>query len=593
MSKPFPWSDWQSQHLARIDAYAAQIDILYQMAIREAVALAGTLSVDPKKPFRFASYPQTNERLKNLLQNMTLGMQTIVARGTADAWEGAGVKADAMVSHLMQTGQLSTSLAAQYMGARNGDALAAFQVRKVGGLGLSQRVFNYTGQFKQELELGLDVGINAGQSASQLSQSIRQYLQNPDQLFRRVRNERGQLVLSKAAKAYSPGRGVYRSSYKNAMRLTRTEINRSYREADSLRYQTMPFVVGIEVRRSNRGHVCDVCESLKGRYPKDFVFRGWHPQCRCNVISILATAEEMQKLTEMVLNGEDLSGFRSVNQIDKPHQGWANFVNTNRDKLNAAPVKPLFITENKPFVQAVKPQPAVQLTPFEAMKAAGWDPHGRTEEKFNELFPDWAGFDFDLFGKQVTKTLTEAGITVEKKQLTAYMGKLNMIVEGHKGKEYFYLERDFYRERQDDGSYKRVVKHEYLSIPDSLQGGGLSKQLFKDLYAQYTNASIDLIKVQANITVGGYAWARYGFTFSYQPDRRMVNSMAQKNLRGKDLEAFNKLWSRVKDEELFPMHLIAQQPFGKKLLLGTDWNGVMDLGNKEQRALFEDYLFGR
>ncbi|ARK08855.1 ADP-ribosyltransferase [Fibrella sp. ES10-3-2-2] len=369
MSKPFPWSDWQAQHLARIEAYAAQIDILYQIAIREAATLATNLPANPNKPFRFADYPQANERLKILLQNLTLGIQAVAVRGSADAWENAEVKNDAMVTHLMQTGELSASLASRFIGARNAQAQAAFQTRTVGaeGLGLSQRVFKYQGQFKQELELGLGVGMAAGQSAGQLSQSIRQYLQNPDQLFRRVRNQRGQLVLSQAARVYHPGRGVYRSSYKNAMRLTRTEINQAYREADALRYQAMDFVVGVEVRRSNRGGVCPVCEKLKGRYPKTFVFRGWHPQCRCFVISILATPEELQQLNQIELNGGDTSGFRSVNQIEQPHQGWSDFINQNRDKLNAAPVKPLFITENKPFVAAVKPEPA-KPSPFDELR---------------------------------------------------------------------------------------------------------------------------------------------------------------------------------------------------------------------------------
>ena len=55
------------------------------------------------------------------------------------------------------------------------------------------------------------------------------------------------------------------------------------------------FVVGMEVRRSNHVYDCDVCESLKGRYPKDFKFSGFHPHCRCVMISILATEEELLK----------------------------------------------------------------------------------------------------------------------------------------------------------------------------------------------------------------------------------------------------------------------------------------------------------
>ncbi|MFQ8804124.1 MAG: hypothetical protein ACLR8Y_02075 [Alistipes indistinctus] len=35
----------------------------------------------------------------------------------------------------------------------NSDALKAFQQRKIGGMGLSRKVWNYSQQYKQELEL--------------------------------------------------------------------------------------------------------------------------------------------------------------------------------------------------------------------------------------------------------------------------------------------------------------------------------------------------------------------------------------------------------------------------------------------------------
>lgn len=69
-------------------------------------------------------------------------------------------------------------------------------------------------------------------SAAQLSRLIRADLKEPERLFRWVRTKHGNLVLSKAAEQYHPGRGTYRSSYKNAMRLARTTINESFRQAD-------------------------------------------------------------------------------------------------------------------------------------------------------------------------------------------------------------------------------------------------------------------------------------------------------------------------------------------------------------------------
>lgn len=98
--------------------------------------------------------------------------------------------------------------------------------------------------------------------------------------------------LRKNAQAYHPGQGVYRSSYKNALRLARPETFIASRTADYERWQDIDFVVGIQVVRSNNPYECDVCGSLAGKYPKDFKFVGWHPNCRCRAIPILATDEE-------------------------------------------------------------------------------------------------------------------------------------------------------------------------------------------------------------------------------------------------------------------------------------------------------------
>ena len=75
----------------------------------------------------------------------------------------------------------------------------AFIQRKVSGLRLSDRVWNYTKQFKEEIELGLDLGIRGGLSADEISRELRSYLKHPDMLFRRVRDEHGVLQLSKRA----------------------------------------------------------------------------------------------------------------------------------------------------------------------------------------------------------------------------------------------------------------------------------------------------------------------------------------------------------------------------------------------------------
>ena len=171
--------------------------------------------------------------------------------------------------------------------ARRAEAVRAFLDRRDrGGFTPSGRVWRTAEQAMQHIETSLSEGLAEGRSAAELSRTIRQDLREPERLYRRVRDKNGILELSKPAKAYHPGAGVYRSSYRNALRLTRTEINVSYAEADFERWQGLDFVIGYEVRLSNN-HTCnghpftDICDELAGRYPKWFKFTKWHPQCRC------------------------------------------------------------------------------------------------------------------------------------------------------------------------------------------------------------------------------------------------------------------------------------------------------------------------
>ena len=231
-------------------------------------------------------------------------MKTVITQATDTEWRAACDKNDAFINSILKTSRLTPDEAQQYQ-ARNLEALQAFQKRKIEGMDLSQRVWKCTSDIKETIELGIDVGLGEGRSAQELSRDLRGYLNEPNALFRRVRDKYGNLNLSKAAKLYHPGRGVYRSSAKNAMRLARTEVNMAYRESEYLRWQQLDFVVGIRIWLSNNHTILDskgnpiplidVCDDLAGNYPKTFRFVGWHPQCRCVVTPILSDLDEFNK----------------------------------------------------------------------------------------------------------------------------------------------------------------------------------------------------------------------------------------------------------------------------------------------------------
>lgn len=268
------------------EKYARAIASIYDEAVNEFARIGKDLRPSPSKLFSFNDYPAAKRKADEILNGMAGKMKAKIIEGTEKNWLFASAKNDAFLSSIMDTSKVSKRLLNKYQN-RNIEALHSFQKRKVGGLDLSGRVWNYAGQMKKQMEFGLDIAIGEGRSAKELATDLKKYLAEPDKLFRRVRDKHGNLVLSRNAANYHPGQGVYRSSYRNALRLTRTEINMAYRESDQLRWQQLDFVIGYEVKRSNNEYDCDVCGSLAGQYPKDFKFVGWHPQCYDELSEVL------------------------------------------------------------------------------------------------------------------------------------------------------------------------------------------------------------------------------------------------------------------------------------------------------------------
>ncbi len=273
-----PLNPKDKSQIAKADIVAEKVRRLYLLAIDELVRNTKGLKIDPEKPFNFNKHPQLKAKLEEILNRLSKQVVTEINEATSEEWLRAVDNNNLLLAPYIKRNLLTPEQITAYTG-RNLEALKQFQKRKINGLGLSERIWKYSKQFRSELEMGLDLGLQEGKSASQLSRELRQYLEEPNHLYRRVRDKHGNLHLSKNAKKYKPEQGVYRSSYKNAMRLTRTEINMSYRASDYEKRQQFDFVIGVEIKRSNKVFNCGVCESLKGKYPKDFKWLGWHPQC--------------------------------------------------------------------------------------------------------------------------------------------------------------------------------------------------------------------------------------------------------------------------------------------------------------------------
>lgn len=423
----------------RTEGYARAVSRHFTTAVNALLDLAAKADMAPDEVFYFADDKRLSAKATAILRGLYSAVYQEIRNGVIAEWGNANAATDLMLTRLFGKGLKEDNHFARWF-ARNQEAMDSFFSRKDvhGGLNLSQKVWKYTSQFKEEMELALSASLGRGDSAATVSRHVRQYLQEPERLFRRVRDAKGNLKLSKRAAAYHPGRGEYRSSYRNAMRLARTETNAAYRAADCDRWGSIPFVVGMEVKRSNHPFGCEVCELLKGKYPKDFVFTGWHPQCRCYIVPVLADEKERMAYHRAVLNGEDVSDWHFKGEITEPHKGFQKWIGENQERIENAKSLPYWIKDNPKYVGAKQAAQAKSLADIEMKIKAITKPREKNSyvsfEPISVIIIEKLKERKDL--KQKLKLFEEIMSDDRAKELFRDKEARTIVFPGHKGSQH-------------------------------------------------------------------------------------------------------------------------------------------------------------
>lgn len=353
---------------SQVEKYITQrVESLFTKLSNEVASVGMTLELNDDGSFNIKDHPGAATKINRIVKNIQDDFEVQMINGVNLAWETANQNTSLNIEELFgkKLKKMSPERRAKYF-SNNPEAREAFLGRKNGGLALSSGVWNNK-EFKNQIADSIEVCLYDGKTPAQMSRAVRSYLKEPNKLFRRVRDKNGKLKLSKAAKEYHPGAGVYRSSYKNAMRLARTETNMAYHTADYLRWQQMDFVVGIEVRLSNNhncvgikpGHFFDICDELKGKYPKDFKFVGWHPHCRCHAVPIFKTDEEFDRDEKRILEGKNPIN-KSKNKVREMPKQFGQWVTDNKERVAKASSLPYFIRDNAKLIDGITIPKALQ-----------------------------------------------------------------------------------------------------------------------------------------------------------------------------------------------------------------------------------------
>lgn len=141
------------------------------------------------------------------------------------------------------------------------------------GLTVSERIWDLTARTEQDLKRIIANQIADGESPYDIAKSIEKYV-SPE-------------VGAADELGIQTGPGVYRSAYRNAMRLARTETNRAYVQAQAAFYTDKPWIDTVEITLSPEHDEPDECDDLAdgGPYSPEEAAAELpaHPHCMCSI----------------------------------------------------------------------------------------------------------------------------------------------------------------------------------------------------------------------------------------------------------------------------------------------------------------------
>lgn len=349
----------RKQIISLFGAYSKRLEKLYdnftlklaQLAIKSHKSVKSMLEESPL--YHFNDYPELRQELNSIFSEFVQNEMLCVKAGLTDGVALA-------FNHQKQALGAFTILSDKAIHQVRDTAAEAFirtRLKSKDGLSLSHLVWNYASQAKSEFEVAISNviadGLKGGISAVELARKVRQYLKNPDMMYRRYHRTivdaqgnkkdivrwRRRVVDANGKVRFvegpleKVGMGHYRSSRKNAERLMRTEINGAYHNANYERWQLEPFVIGIQIGLSPQHPEYDMCDELEGSYPKEFRWDGWHPQCMCMSNPIMIEGEEKKEFYRRLMAGEDMSNYESPNRIKGVPKGYKAYVEKMHDKM--------------------------------------------------------------------------------------------------------------------------------------------------------------------------------------------------------------------------------------------------------------------
>jgi hypothetical protein len=318
------------------------------------------------------------------------------------------------------------------------------------------------------------------------------------------------------------------------------------------------------------------------------------------MVPILADKDEFFDYLNGV-RGADFSGKNTA--VPDNFEQW---IADNHDSIKNSKTIPCFIKNNKKFIGEIINTASREFimtrSAMEILKRRKFTFSDGDDFIAQYNSSAMKRFDIIQFDADLTSLLSAHKIKIYEKKLswnssglTNMFGqngltKLELKYKGTKEDEIFAMTRVF----NFDGDVLSV-SHELLILPASIRSKGVAKKILNLLYRYYRKIGVERIELYANLDIGGYSWAKFGFNTTRR-NAEFVIGRAQRNdvislQEYLDAERIiNSHFRKNEYSQVFPMRLLAQESYGKRMLLGSNWDGFLDLTDKGQLEILLKYL---
>lgn len=313
----------EQQHLQQQETVIQRIEAYYNDVLKKIAPIIASQAP------RSAVLRKLDRLLSEAVMNITATIET----GMQTSWDLSNQATNKRFNDKYTGIELPKHVQAA-LDDRRGGAARKFQKRREDGMDLSDRVWRQAKQVRRGIETQLEDGIYRGKSASSIARELRTSL---------LYDTEGPAIKS------------------NTERLARTEINMSYRMADQLAYQVNPLVLGYQIELSKSGKPkirCETCVKLAGKYPVDFVFKGWHPRCLCFKVPILMSRKMLDAYNKLIAQGKDTpeAYAKLVKRVlvTKTPDSLTEWLQANSERIAGWSKQPYWMLDNAKLVDKLR-----------------------------------------------------------------------------------------------------------------------------------------------------------------------------------------------------------------------------------------------